>query len=52
METGNVREALYTSFLQPKAVPEVKAEWINKMKGVYHEIDEHVEQIAKYPIAI
>ncbi len=51
METGNVREVLYISFLQPKAVPEVKDEWI-KMKGVYHEMDENVEQIAKFPIAI
>jgi hypothetical protein len=34
METGNVREVLYTSFLQPKAVPELKDEWINKMKGL------------------
>lgn len=42
METGNVREVLDTSFLRPKAVPEVKDEWI-KMKGLYHEMDEKVE---------
>ncbi len=24
METGNVREVLHTSFLQPKAMPDVK----------------------------
>jgi hypothetical protein len=32
-------------------VPEVKDERM-KMKGVYHEMDEHVEEIAKLPIAI
>jgi hypothetical protein len=42
MEMGNAREVLYTSFLQSRAVPEVKDEWI-KMKGLYHEMDENVE---------
>ena len=43
METGNVREVLYTSsFLQSKAMPEVKDEWM-KMRGLYHEMEENVE---------